>query len=85
MEGGSEMKAGIRKTIEGLESYMLKHGYTGLMYPSENCCCSIDDLNPCGEDHSQCEFGYKIEVTAEEMDEGYDFMITNIKPSEESE
>jgi hypothetical protein len=48
------MKVGIRKTIEGLKSYMEKH--TGLYYPGE-CGCEISDLAPCGEDHSLL-FGY---------------------------
>ncbi|GEM_PF-2428008 len=77
------MKAGIRKTTEGLRSYMKKHGYTGLLFSDENCGCSIHDLVPCGEDHSQCEFGWERECSAEETDQGYDFMITNIKPTEE--
>ena len=75
------MKAGIRKTVDGLRSYMKKHGYTGLLYPGE-CGCGIDELAPCGEDHSQCIFGYKRECTAEETAQGYDFMVSSKKPED---
>lgn len=75
------MKAGIRKTIEGLKSYMEKHGYTGLYYPGE-CGCEISDLAPCGDDHSQCILGYERECTPEEKAEGYDFMVGSQKPQQ---
>lgn len=75
------MKAGVRKTIEGLKNYMEKHGYTGLLYPCE-CGCSIDNLAPCGEDYSGCTLGYVIEPNEEERKE-YEFMVTSKKPKEE--
>ena len=74
------MKAGIRKTIDGLKSYMTKHGYTGLFVPGE-CGCEISDIAPCGEDFSECELGYVIDCAPEEEKEGYNFMVTNKKPN----
>ena len=79
------MKAGVRKTIEGLKSYMEKHGYTGLstfdVTGEEGCGCEIDDLAPCGCDHSECILGWRIECTEEEAKKGYCFMVTNKKPA----
>jgi len=76
------MKAGIRKTIEGLKSYMVKKGYTGLYSTCDfdGCGCEISDIAPCGCDFSDCNLGYKRECTPEESKE-YDFMVTNIKPT----
>lgn len=73
------MKASIRKTIPGLKSYMEKHGYTGLFHYREGCGCLINDLAPCGEDHSNCELGWRVDPTPEEAHE-FEFMVTNKKP-----
>lgn len=78
------MKAGIRKTIDGLQSYMVKHGYTGLFHHEANCACELYDLVPCGEDHSECEFGYKRPCTPEEEAEGYDFIVQRVKPNHDN-
>ena len=54
--------ANIRKTLPALKRYMKDHGYTGLFYPGE-CACAINDLAPCGEDHTACRLGYVVEAS----------------------
>ena len=67
----------VRKTPEGLISYMKSKGFTGLFYPGE-CGCSILDIMPCGCDIKDldCEFGYEVEGNDE-----FDFMIQFKKPT----
>jgi len=76
------MKAGNRKTLEGVKNFMEKRGYTGLYFPGE-CGCRTDDLMPCGiDDWSECCYGYVRPCTEEEKGE-YAFMVSAKKQKEE--
>jgi len=70
------VKANNRKTIEGLKSFMVKNGYTGLYQPDSECGCNLEDLQPCGEDWSECHYGYEIPSNNPE----FDFLISSKKP-----
>jgi hypothetical protein len=67
----------VRKTPEGLISYMKSKGYTGL-FLSGLCGCAILDIMPCGCNIKDldCEFGYEVEGNDE-----FDFMVQFKKPT----
>ena len=66
MELGDDMTE-TKMPIEVLQQHLIKAGYSGLYYPGE-CACEINDLAPCGEDYSECEYGHKHTNPGDESD-----------------
>lgn len=60
--------------------------FGGLFNEAENCCCSKDDLAPCGETHGDCEAGFlaspeeaeRLGLPVEDIDSP--FWITRVSP-----
>lgn len=63
--------------LEIIVDYLKANGYDGLMNEYD-CACSLDDLQPCGEDFSTCEPGWKIPCPRRCGE--HDFHITTRKP-----
>ena len=40
--------------------YLQDNGYDGLVYPDNECGCSLDDLCPCDCLNTSCKAGYKV-------------------------
>lgn len=62
------------EVVDIVKEYLIKNKYDGL-YSCESgdlCCCTIDDLEPCGEMRGNCEAGHKVPC---ECGEGCDFHI----------
>jgi len=45
--------------IQIVKAHLIEHGFDGLVHPDAECGCLIDDLQPCSEDFSRCEPGYR--------------------------
>ena len=57
--------------LDIVKAYLKEHGFDGLC--ADECGCTVDDLQPCGEDFSQCVPGYKRDTP--NSDTGFDFII----------
>jgi hypothetical protein len=53
---------GVTPTVAAMVgSYLLKHGYDGLLEDHNECACDLSDLMPCDEaDVGSCQAGWKI-------------------------
>lgn len=72
----------MTEIIATTKSDLEKSGYTGLFYPGE-CACTIDDFAPCGEDTSECEFGYKfVDPNSERSNSDFIVKKDNSEPTE---
>lgn len=57
--------------LELIRDYLTTHGYDGLCDPDIECGCLLTDLQPCGEDPSHCQPGYRIQG-----DDGWGIYLT---------
>lgn len=51
----------MKTAIEILKDYLQANGYDGLAYPFTDCGCRVCELQPCGEDFSNCVPAYEGE------------------------
>lgn len=49
----------MKTAIEILKDYLEANGYDGIALPYSDCGCKLCDLQPCGEDFSQCVPAYE--------------------------
>ncbi len=45
--------------IDIVRKALIESGHDGLFNENAECACLVDDLQPCGDDFSQCQPGYK--------------------------
>lgn len=51
-----------------IAKYLQNSGYGGLFSSEGECACENDDLFPCGEMPADCEAGYKIPCSCNDVD-----------------
>lgn len=44
-----------------VKQYLCAHKYDGLFNENGECACKLDDLQPCGEDFSECKAGVFVD------------------------
>ena len=57
--------------IEIIKHYLIDNDYDGLVNEPIKCGCELSDLQPCGEDFSQCKPGRKYK----DPDNEFGFLI----------
>jgi len=63
-----------------IRTFLDTNGFDGLVDPYDECGCSKDNFNPCGEPNINCYPGYKGSCTCD--DKGCDFHIFREKPDD---